>query len=77
MPVIVIQLLPSCRVMPLADQVAVPEQFPLPPRLLDQVTCVRPTESDAVPDKANGLVLMEYVGFVVGEVIVTTGGVVS
>ena len=42
---------PLCSVTPEADQLVVPLAVPLPPRLLDQVTCVTPTLSDAVPPR--------------------------
>ena len=40
---------PTCRLMPLAVQLVVPEAVPLPPRLLAHVTWVTPTLSDARP----------------------------
>jgi hypothetical protein len=43
---------PDCRAIELIDQFVVPLAVPLPPRLLDQVTCVTPTLSDAVPCSA-------------------------
>ena len=70
-------LLPRASAIPFADQEVVPAQVPLPPVLLDQVTRVTPTESDAVPDKATTPVFVKYVELVVGEVIATDGGVVS
>ena len=63
--------------MPVTDQEVVPVAVPLPPRLLDQVTCVTPTASDAVPPILIGVVATVVVGELVGEVIVTAGAVVS
>ena len=75
--VTVITLEPLTRVMPEADQLVVPVAVPLPPWLLVHVTWVTPMLSEAVPPRVSGLELVLYVGFEVGEVIVTVGGVVS
>ena len=68
---------PDCSAIPFTDQAAVPVAVPLPPRLFDQVTCVTPTLSAAVPPRFNGVVLVLKVVPLVGAVIVTVGGVVS
>src|SRR5262249_31464911 len=70
-------LSPGCSTIPLADQFVVPVAVPLPPRLLDQLTCATAMLSPAVPPSVNGLVLVVNVGFVVGVVIVTDGAVGS
>src|SRR5262245_25061433 len=46
---------PDCSVTELTDHDVVPLAVPLPPRLLDQVTWVTPTLSDAVPPNDIGL----------------------
>ena len=63
--------------IPLAVQFVVPVAVPLPPRSLAQVTCVTPTESDAVPPSVSVVLLVVKVGFVVGVVIVTVGALAS
>ena len=75
--VTVITLLPDCSVIEAADQVAVPLALPLPPRLLDQLTWVTPTLSEAVPLKASGDDVAVCVALEVGPVMVTAGLVVS
>jgi hypothetical protein len=68
---------PVWRVMPLAVQLVVPVAVPLPPRSFAHVTCVTPTESDAVPPSVRVGLLVVKVGFVVGVVMVTVGAVPS
>jgi hypothetical protein len=68
---------PDSRGILLHVQAVVPVQAPLPPRSFAQVTEVTPTLSDAVPTSVIGLVPVPNVGFDVGDVIVTVGGVVS
>ena len=64
-------LSPFKRAMPATDHEVVPVVDPLPPLLLDQLTCVTPTLSEAVPLMLSKGLLVECV------VIDTTGGVVS
>jgi hypothetical protein len=66
---------PLTRAM-LALQEVVPVAVPLPPRELDQLTCVTPTLSDAVPEMAREEVVVEN-GLAAGVVIETAGAVVS
>ena len=47
--VTVIVLFPDCRLMPVADQSAVPVAVPEPPLLLTQLTWVTPWLSEALP----------------------------
>ena len=75
--VTVITLVPLYNVIPLRLHEVVPLQTPLPPLLLDQVTWVTPTLSEAVPPMFSELLLVEYVELVVGEVMVIEGSVVS
>ena len=49
--VTVMTLLPLCNVMPLALQLEAAVMPPLPPRLFDQVICVTPTLSAALPPR--------------------------
>ena len=49
---------PACRTIPLAVQLVVPLDVPLPPRLFAHVTCVTPTLSDAVPPRVRGELLV-------------------
>jgi hypothetical protein len=70
-------LVPDNRGIPLTDQLVVPEAVPDPPRSFDHVALEMsdaPSGSDAVPPRLIGDVVVEYVGLLVGEVIVTTGG---
>jgi hypothetical protein len=70
-------LVPEYRVIPFTVQLVVPEAIPDPPLSFDQVTLVTsdaPSGSDAVPPRLIGDVVVEYVGLLVGEVIVTAGG---
>src|SRR5678816_715120 len=60
-----------------ALQFVVPVAVPLPPRLLDQVTCVTRTLSTAVPPNVIVDVPVLNAAAVVGLVIVTAGDVVS
>jgi hypothetical protein len=71
----VITFCPICIAIPLQVHVVVPLQVPLPPRSLAQVTCVAPTLFDRLPLSVIGLEFVLYVGFEVGDVIVTTSGV--
>src|ERR1035438_5715036 len=75
--VTVMTLAPLCSAILLIVQAVVPDAVPLPPRSLLQVTCVTPTLSLAVPPRLTVLLLVGYVGLLVGEVIVTVGAVVS
>ena len=75
--VTVITLDPLWRAIPATDQFAVPVAVPLPPRLLDQLTCVTPTLSEAVPLTLSVLLPVAYVALEVGNVIVMVGEVVS
>ena len=68
---------PVCSAMLATLQLVVPEAVPLPPRSFDQVTCVTPMLSDAVPPKLSALVALLWVEPEAGEVIVTVGTVVS
>gem|GEM_PF-4714315 len=63
--------------MLLADQLEVPLAVPLPPRLLDQVTRVTPTASEAVPLNVTVAFGVVYVEPEVGLTIVIAGAVVS
>jgi hypothetical protein len=49
--VTVIVFCPATRPMPATDQLLVPVAVPLPPLLLDQLTCVTPTLSEEVPPR--------------------------
>ncbi len=75
--VTVMTLTPLCRVIPDTDHDVVPIAVPLPPPLLDHVTRVTPTVSEAVPAMLSGLEFVEYVALAVGEVIAMMGGIVS
>jgi hypothetical protein len=55
----------------------VPLAVPLPPRLLDQVTWVTPTLSEAEPPRLNVPLEVVWVEALVGELMVTLGAVVS
>jgi len=68
---------PSVSEMPEADQEVVPVAVPLWPELLDHATCETALLSVAVPESEMVLVEVESVLPVVGEVIATTGAVVS
>jgi hypothetical protein len=68
---------PARRGIPVTVQVVVPLAVPLPPRSLTHVTWVTPTVSVAVPPRVRGLLLVLKVGFEVGDVMLTVGGVVS
>src|SRR5438045_2008850 len=70
-------LTPGCSAIAPTDQLVVPSAAPLPPRSFSHVTCVTPTSSAAVPASATELLPVLKVGVVVGEVIVTVGGVAS
>ena len=61
---------PIASVIPETDQLVVPVAVPLPPRLLDHVTCATPTLSEAVPPRLSELELVLYVVLEVGLVIV-------
>src|SRR3972149_4854214 len=71
------RLVPGRSAMPLADQVVVPVAVPLPPRSFIQVTWVTPTLSDAVPLRVSEGNPVLSVGFEVGKVMATLGGVRS
>jgi hypothetical protein len=58
-------------------QAVVPAQFAVPPRSFVHMTEVTPTLSEADPISVIGLELVSNVGFGVGDVIVTVGGVLS
>jgi hypothetical protein len=75
--VTVMTLLPGCSAMLLTVQFVVPVAVPLPPALFDQLTCVTPMLSDAVPPSANGLVFVVNAGSVVGVVMATVGAIAS
>jgi hypothetical protein len=66
---------PLTRAM-LALQEVVPVAVPLPPRELDQLTCVTPTLSEAVPETLMGVLVADE-GVVAGVVIETVGAVTS
>jgi hypothetical protein len=68
---------PARRGIPVTVQLVVPLAVPLPPRSFAQVTWVTPTVSAAVPPRLRGLLLVLKVGFEVGAVRLTVGGVVS
>ncbi len=68
---------PGCSAIPATLHAPVPEAAPLAPLLLAQVTCVTPTLSVAVPLKLTVPLVVPYVAWLVGVVIVTAGGVVS
>ena len=59
------------------DQDDVPLAVPPPPSELTQVTWVTPTLSEALPDKLMDELLVLVLLLVVGDVILTTGAVVS
>jgi hypothetical protein len=59
------------------DQDDVPLAVPLPPWELTQVTWLTPTLSEALPDKLMDDFLVLVLLLVVGDVILTTGAVVS
>jgi hypothetical protein len=70
-------LAPEYRVIPLILQLVVPEADPEPPLSTDHVTLEisdAPSGSDAVPPRLIDDIVVEYVGLLVGEVIVTAGG---
>jgi len=72
--VMVIRLLPLERDKPIILQLVVPEAVPKPPvAAFVQVTLVTPTLSDAVPARLMVWELVQYVGLLVGEVIVQVG----
>ena len=75
--VTVITLTPDSSVIELTDQLVVPLALPLLPRSLDQLTCVTPTLSEAVPLNASVDAVTASVAFDVGPVMVTAGFVVS
>src|SRR6187200_2801164 len=75
--VTVMLLVPLCSGMPDTLQFDVPEATPLPPRSLDQRTCVTPTLSLAVPPRFIVAPLAVYDELLVGDVMVATGRVVS
>ena len=68
---------PESSAIPLTDQLAVPVAVPLPPRSEDQLTCVTPKLSEAVPARFMALVFVLKVGVETGEVMAIAGGVVS
>src|SRR5687767_5361787 len=69
---------PFLSAISLTLQLAVAVAVPEPPRSFDQVTCVTPTLSEAVPlSVASGVVPVANVAALVGAVIVTTGVVVD
>src|ERR1043165_2163407 len=70
-------LSPTCSATPVSDQLVVPVAVPLPPRSFDHVTCVTPMLSPAVPARLSGVVVVLYVGLVVGVVIATVGTIAS
>jgi hypothetical protein len=59
------------------DQAVVPAATPLAPPLVDQLTCVTPTLSPAMPLTASDALAAEYVPVVVGVVTAMVGTVVS
>ena len=73
--VMVMVFAPLARAM-LALQEVVPVAVPLPPTELVQLTCETPTLSEAVPEKAMGVLPVET-GLVAGVEIATVGAVVS
>ena len=73
--VMVIVFAPLARAM-LALQEVVPVAVPAPPAELDQLTWVMPPASEAVPEKAMGVLPVET-GLVAGVEIATVGAVVS
>ena len=74
--VTVMMFAPACNATS-ADQDSVPDAVPFPPRSFDHVTAVTAALSDAVPAIASGVVVVPWVGDVVGVVIVIVGTVVS
>lgn len=68
---------PRTSEMLLVFQLAVPVAVPLPPRLLDQVTCVTPTLSEALPRNVMLEDEVVRVELLVGDVMVMLGCVVS
>ena len=74
--VTVTTLTPLCSAT-VALQLVVPVAVPFPPRSLDQVTCVTPTLSLAVPPSPTDDAVVVNVVAAVGVVIVTEGAVVS
>ena len=68
---------PDCSTIPFTDQLVVPVALPLPPRLFDQLTCVTPTLSDAVPPSASGVEVTVSVAPLVGLEMLTAGATVS
>src|SRR5688572_30817166 len=68
---------PGCSAMPVTLHVPVPAAVPLAPLLLVHVTCVTATLSVAVPPSVNVPLVVLYATPLVGDVIVTAGGVVS
>ena len=75
--VTVITLLPDCSVMLLADQDVVPLALPLPPRLFDQLTCVTPTLSEAVPLRVSGDDVAVCVALHWSGPVIVTAGLLS
>jgi hypothetical protein len=59
------------------DQDVAPLAVPLPPLELTQVTWLTPTLSEALPDKLMEELFVLYLLLLVGDLIVTTGAVVS
>ena len=75
--VTVITFSPAARVMPVTLQLVVPEAVPDPPFEFAQVTWLTPTASDAVPPMLRLLDPVAKKASVVGELMLTTGAVVS
>lgn len=68
---------PSTRLIFETDQLMVPDADPEPPLLLNQVTNVTPTLSEAVPSRLITLFEVLWVEAEVGEVMLTVGLCVS
>ena len=75
--VTVMVLFPDCRLIPVADQSAVPEAVPEPPLLLTQLTWVTPWLSEELPPRVILLFAVVYVDDWVGDVMVISGSTVS
>jgi len=76
--VIVMIFLPISNAMPETDHDVVPVAVPLVPfEAFDHDTCVTPTLSEEVPDSVTWDDLEDEEALLVGDVIVTTGEVVS